>query len=406
MHSPTLLILAAILMGIMTAMLTAVWRFNRQIDGFGTWTLSYFFGSLFCVSLLLRGAVPEIASVAAAQLCVFLMAYLNLAGIRAYVGAPALPLAYPLLGAASLLAATAYFTLLQPDGGMRFALSSLVIGCLFLLSAHTIAKGKLQEYPARFICAVTCAGHGVFLLLRPWLFTLGRDGLFDAAQAITVSQFVVVESIVAIVLMAFGVVMLANERITHELRRIADRDPLTGTFNRRSFLSLLDKSISTAARMKSPLAILVVDLDHFKKINDTWGHQAGDEALRHFVGVAGNCIRHGDTIGRMGGEEFALFLPHTGFTEAQAVAGRLRAAVEAQPLSHAGATIGLTVSIGVARWLPGETAEATLHRADAAMYRAKRNGRNRVEQATKAAAPATGRQPDSGLEIDLGSRAG
>jgi diguanylate cyclase (GGDEF)-like protein len=396
-HSPTLLILAAILMGLMASMLLAAWRFNRQIAGFGAWTLSYFSGFLFCISLLLRPALPEIASVLAAQLCVFLMAYLSLTGTRAYIGLPALPKAYPLLGLAALLSVSTWFTLIQPDGGVRFAVSSLVIGSLFLLCARTIAQGKIHDYPARYLCATASGGHGLFLLLRPWLFALGSNGLFDEQQAIALSQFVIIESIVAIVLMAFAIVMLANERVTLELRSIADCDPLTGTFNRRSFLTLLDKGISNAGREHSPLSVMLIDLDHFKKINDTWGHQTGDEALRHFVAVAETCIRHSDVIGRMGGEEFAIFLPHAGLNEAMAAANRLRLAVETQPVANGQNPIGLSASIGVADWLPGETAETALARADAAMYRAKRRGRNRVEPAPASHGAADDRQASGNL---------
>ncbi|PKO33230.1 MAG: GGDEF domain-containing protein [Betaproteobacteria bacterium HGW-Betaproteobacteria-7] len=389
MHSPTLLILAAILMGIMALMLLAAWRFNRQIAGFGAWTLAYLSGFLFCISLLLRPALPEIASVLAAQVFIFLMAYLNLTGTRAYIGLPVLPKAYPMLGLAALLVVSTWFTLVEPNGGARFAVSSLMIGSIFLLCARTIAKGKIHDYPARYLYATASGFHGLFLLLRPWLFALGSNGLFDEQQAIALSQFVIIESIVTIVLMAFAIVMLANERVTLELRSVADCDPLTGTFNRRSFLTLLDKSISVAVRGNTPLSVMLVDLDHFKKINDTWGHQTGDEALRHFVAVAENCVRHGDVIGRMGGEEFAIFLPHAGLVEAMAAANRLLVAIETHPVANEPTPISMTASIGVADWQPGETAETVLNRADESMYRAKRRGRNRVEQA-----PTNNRQGD------------
>lgn len=381
MHSPTLLILATILMGIMTMMLMAAWRFNRQIAGFGFWAASYFFGTLFCVSLLVRTAVPEIWSVITAQSMLFLMAYLNLRGTRAYTGLPRRSPAYAALALLLLIGVSVYFTTVNPAPGIRFALSSLMAGVIFLLCARTIAKGKVQEYPARYLYAMACGGHGAFLLIRPWLFSLGNAGLFDTAQAIAVSQFVMIEAIAAIVLMAFGIVMLANEQVTLELRNIAERDPLTGVFNRRSFLTLLDKCISQSARMTSPLSIMLIDLDHFKRINDTWGHKSGDEALRHFVAIASPCIRNGDIIGRVGGEEFAILLPNTSLTEAEAAANRLRHEVAASPVEHEHGDIALTVSIGVTHHLDGEAPEVTLHRADNAMYMAKKDGRNQVKVA-------------------------
>jgi len=399
-HSPTLLILATILMGIMTMMLMAAWRFNRQIAGFGLWASSYFFGTLFCVSLLVRTATPEVWSVITAQSLLFLMAYLNLRGTRAYVGLPQSWPGYAALAALLLIAASAYFTAIQPDPGMRFALSSLMAGVIFLLCAKTVAKGKVQEYPARYLYAMACGCHGAFLLIRPWLFSLGKSGLFDAAQAIAVSQFVMVESIAAIVLMAFGIVMLANEQVTLELRAIAERDPLTGVFNRRSFLTLLDKSISHSDRMASPLSIMLIDLDHFKKINDTWGHKSGDEALRHFVAVAVPCIRNGDIIGRVGGEEFAILLPDTDITKAATVAERLRCEVAARPVKNEHGSITLTVSIGVTHYRKDEAPEVTLHRADNAMYTAKDKGRNQVEVTPDLNNTGQFEPPENAIESD------
>lgn len=381
MHSPTLLIIAAILTGLMTAILAGVWCFNRRINGFGSWTLSILFAFLLCLSLLARAQLSEVFSVIAAQFCTFMLAYLNLAGARAYLGRPRLALRHVFLTASVLLGASLYFTVIRPDAGIRFGLSSLVVGGIFLLCARTIAKGALQEYPARYLYALACGAHGLFALIRPWLFSIGSQGLFDTEYALVVSQFIVLESIVAIVLLAFGNLLLVYELASLKLRRLAERDPLTCVFNRRSFLTLLDKSLSQALRLNSSLSILLIDLDHFKQINDTWGHKVGDEALRHFVCVAETCVRNEDVLGRIGGEEFAIFLPNTGLEEAEMVAKRLRAAVEQQPLSGEEGGIVLTASIGVTLCLRGEAPESAMHRADGAMYLAKKKGRNRVEVA-------------------------
>ena len=384
MHSPTLLILAAILTGLMTAVLAGVWSFNRRITGFGLWTLSHLSGFLLCVTLMARAQLPEVVSVVAAQFFSFMLAYLNLAGTRAYLGRPRIPRRHVLMTLFGLLAVSLYFTLVRPEPGIRFALSSVVVGGLFLLCARTIAKGGLQEYPARYLYALACGLHGLFALIRPWLFSIGSQGLFDAQYALVVSQFIVLESIVAIVLLAFGNLVLVYELASLKLRRLAERDPLTCVFNRRSFLTLLDKSLSQAQRMNSSLSMLLVDLDHFKQINDTWGHKIGDEALRHFVSVAQTCVRNEDVLGRIGGEEFAIFLPNTGLEEAVMVANRLRAAVEQQPVKGDAGPIALTASIGVTLCQRGEAPESAMHRADEAMYQAKKNGRNRVEVALPA----------------------
>ncbi|MEO0003532.1 MAG: hypothetical protein RLZZ22_1224, partial [Pseudomonadota bacterium] len=195
------------------------------------------------------------------------------------------------------------------------------------------------------------------------------------------TQFVLVESIVVLVMRAFGVLMLANAHITAELRHFAERDPLTSIYNRRSFLILLDKSVNLMQRMQSPLSLLMMDLDHFKRINDTWGHGSGDQTLRHFVRLVSDHLRSEDVIGRVGGEEFVIFLPNTGLEAAAGVAERLRALIESQPVAGAQGPIALTVSIGVTLIARDESQETALQRVDQAMYRAKAKGRNRVELA-------------------------
>ncbi|WP_217450822.1 GGDEF domain-containing protein [Vogesella oryzae] len=365
----------------MTLMLLAAWRFNPRIAGLGSWTLSYCSGLLFSLNLLLRAIAPELLLVMLAQLSAFMMVYLNLQATRAYTGAPPLSWRQSAPALVLLLALAAYFTRVQPDEVMRYTLTSLMLGAMFLLAARTIARGGLQHYPARLLYAAICASHGLFLLFRPWLFQLGNHGLFDGSRSIAVSPVVAVESIVGVVLLAFCIVMLANERVTQALRDMADRDPLTGVHNHRAFLALLDKGGHQADRAGAALSVLLLDLDHFKRINDSWGHRVGDEALRHVVAVAQDCIREGDVIGRLGGEEFAIFLPATRQQAAETVARRLRAAVESRPLLYDGHRIVLTASVGVACRHDNEAPAHTLHRADSAMYRAKENGRNRVELA-------------------------
>ena len=144
-------------------------------------------------------------------------------------------------------------------------------------------------------------------------------------------------------------------------------------------LSVNSLLILIGQRMRQGLPALALDLDHFKKINDTWGHGGGDDVLRQFVALAQQCLRKEDVMGRLGGEEFAIFLLNADGPGAEAVAERLRALVESQPLRADHHAIPVTVSIGVALCTRGDSAETVLKRADAAMYLAKQNGRNRVE---------------------------
>lgn len=399
MHSPTLVILSSILAALVTAVLFVMWHFNRNIPGLRLWMLSFLCAFVFSTSLLLREQLPEAVSVAISQGAVSLAAYLCLLGSRAYMCRRAVSHAYAAVAIGALVLGAIYFTVVQPHLGMRFVFAGLGAGVFFLLTARTLAQGDVRLAPARYLFAVAAVVHGLFLLLRPLLFRLGTgEGPLDGVLVARLSQFVVLESVVALVLFAFGTLMLANEHIANELRHLAEVDPLTNVFNRRAFLTLLDKAMSNAQRTGgSGLPVLVMDLDHFKKVNDTWGHQCGDEVLRHFVLLANRCLRREDVLGRLGGEEFAIALPNAGYEGACTVAERLCAMVAAQPMPTDRGAISITVSIGVTLSMPGETPEAALQRADEAMYLAKKRGRNRVEAllapqrdivALKAGAPA------------------
>jgi diguanylate cyclase (GGDEF)-like protein len=385
-HSPTLLIIAALLTALVTTVLYAVWSFNRNIPGLRLWMVSFLLGSVFSVSLLVRDWFPEVVAVAISQGSVSLAAYLCLMASRMYMGRRPFSHWYAVVGIGALMVASVYFTVVQPHLGMRFVFVGLGAGICFLLTARTMADGGVRRVPARYLFALVAGLHGLFLLLRPALFKLAPvapGGLPDAGLVALVSQFVLLEAIVAVVLLGFGALMLANEFITSELRHLAEMDPLTNVFNRRAFLTLLDKAISAAQRTGTAVPVLVMDLDHFKNINDTWGHRAGDDVLRHFVMLAHRCLRKEDVMGRLGGEEFAIFLPNASAAGALAVAERLRALVEAQPVATGPQSIPLTVSVGVTLCAHGDAAGAALQRADEAMYLAKERGRNRVEVSEK-----------------------
>jgi diguanylate cyclase (GGDEF)-like protein len=166
-----------------------------------------------------------------------------------------------------------------------------------------------------------------------------------------------------------------NERLEHE----ASTDTLTRCANRRRFVEALEIELARARRHGSPLSVLVADIDHFKRVNDAYGHAVGDQALRHFAAIAAGSIRSEDLLARLGGEEFVVLLPETDQASALILAERIRTEVEATPLALPGASIALTVSIGVATLdAPGTTRESLLQCADRALYVAKGRGRNRV----------------------------
>ena len=171
-----------------------------------------------------------------------------------------------------------------------------------------------------------------------------------------------------------------RKRLEEELRFLATSDPLTGIANRRHFLHYVEDELRRVKRYGSLVALLMLDLDHFKRVNDTWGHAVGDEVLRHFTTLAGGHLRDTDVLGRLGGEEFAVLLRETTLDNASRFAERLRGYLGTEKIAGPRGEISYTVSIGITLLDPRDDApDAALARADEALYRAKEKGRNRVE---------------------------
>ncbi|HVG27425.1 MAG TPA: GGDEF domain-containing protein [Acidobacteriaceae bacterium] len=199
-------------------------------------------------------------------------------------------------------------------------------------------------------------------------------------------------TMVCVTLLGFsfvGMFVAEAKRRLHEETRL---DSLTGLRNRRAFEEIAQQEILLAGREGSPLTLLMMDLDFFKKLNDTWGHALGDRALRAFGGVLLTATGSGDAVARLGGEEFAMLLPGRSARSALGVAERLRATVEGLRLSEGDELVRFTVSIGISSMRPGETSiDAMFRRADQALYQAKRDGRNRVTLAEAISGPAPAR---------------
>lgn len=163
-----------------------------------------------------------------------------------------------------------------------------------------------------------------------------------------------------------------------KVREMAIRDELTGLFNRRHIMDILSQQQALADSGDYHFSLCYLDLDHFKSINDTYGHGVGDEVLRRFARLVHDSLREADYTGRLGGEEFVLVLSQTAMAEAAYVCERLRASLEQASFHDLDAGLDVTVSVGVAEYRPGESIDDTLARADTCLYRAKESGRNRV----------------------------
>ena len=178
-----------------------------------------------------------------------------------------------------------------------------------------------------------------------------------------------------LVMTIFGAVLGAKE---DALARLTWADALTGLGNRRLFDQRLREELARARRRSAPLSLMILDLDRFKRVNDTFGHVRGDFVLQTIAGVVREAFREGDVVCRYGGEEIAVIAPDTKGTEALNLAERVRERIAQTEIPLDGTPWKLTVSVGLAEALPGETPEAVTDRADAALYRAKEGGRNRT----------------------------
>lgn len=170
-----------------------------------------------------------------------------------------------------------------------------------------------------------------------------------------------------------GFVLLAKEKADNELIWVATHDGLTGALNRSSFFDLADRDLSRIQQSGGQAALMIIDLDHFKKINDTFGHAEGDTFLKKFSEIAMRKLRTQDLFARHGGEEFAIFMPHTNAPQAMESAEQLRKTVEIECADK-----NLTISIGISCFYQESTIDILLMEADLALYEAKRGGRNRV----------------------------
>ncbi len=245
---------------------------------------------------------------------------------------------------------------------------------LSALVAGTFAVSFLIGAPNAFYIATDLAAGAIFCLglaaLKPGLATIDHMGMALAYCVLAILISLVLESQRGFA--AYTRILLSRANV--ELRQLAVTDHLTGAVNRRFFEEMLKKSIDLSARTGRPLSLLFIDLDRFKSINDDFGHEAGDRALKATVDTVSADLRESDVISRFGGEEFCVMLPDTGEGAASEIAERLRSRREVSVIE--GIDRALTMSLGVATLAPGDDAKSLVAKADRALYQAKARGRN------------------------------
>ena len=282
-----------------------------------------------------------------------------------------------LLGAMVWVAAV--MTLKPEASAIRFMIGAAIVAIYATLTAAQLWSERRKTLQRRWPAIVVPVLHGIVLMLPILLGGLLRPHDDAFASSIWVTVFSI-ELVLYAVATVFVIFMLVSERVVTAHKTAASTDPLTGMFNRRGFAEATSRVIEREANAGRPVTVLIFDLDHFKSINDRFGHSAGDEILKLFATVVLSTLRITDLSGRVGGEEFAALLPCP-LDEGVIAAERVREAFADSGIVVEDGPVDTTVSIGVAGGPAGTELEVLLAAADSALYQAKRNGRNRVETA-------------------------
>jgi diguanylate cyclase (GGDEF)-like protein len=335
-----------------------------------------------------RGKVPDVLSIEVANTLLLGTTTMMLAGFRRHLG-----LALPVrrLCACVLLGLLAILILHHgvDSAAWRMVAMSLLhaalcleMGVLLLRPALRPALHRpLRRYPVVFT-ACAAFGNAAVQLVRAFTYGAQAAGVPLPWDDATLSMAFFSAGALALPALTLGAVMMANAELVARARHAADHDHLTGARSRRAFFDLAARERARSLRGGAPLSLLLFDVDHFKRINDTYGHATGDRVLVEIIQHTGAAVRSIDTVARLGGEEFAVLLPDTGAEAALVAAERLRRGL-ARALDGAAGSIDVayTVSIGAATLDRDESIEGMLSRADAALYAAKARGRNAVVDA-------------------------
>ncbi|MBS0392873.1 MAG: GGDEF domain-containing protein [Proteobacteria bacterium] len=373
---PTMLLMTAAASATMAGSLAAM-RPQRR-EGMGLWALALVLHTITYVLYTLRGVAPNWASVVLANTLLAGTFALVLAAVHQFQGRalPWLRMGLPVLVMAALFIRFMddYRTCVIVAGVVPPLQLAMVLWSLWhpqrpasLRGAALLAAGLGLQAMLLAVRGALVAVHGI-----PARGLLQAEGL----QSLTfIAAFVVV------ILASLGFILMAKDRADAENRYFASHDGLTGLFNRRVLLLAARRDVAQAVRMHQPYSLMMMDIDHFKAVNDGHGHLGGDSALCHVADLLRTRLRAQDMVGRYGGEEFLVLLPGTALHDAVVLAEVLRNAVEQSPATHEGQPIAVTLSIGVCGGRPQhvDAWDTLIRRADQALYTAKRAGRNRVE---------------------------
>ncbi|HEY1363798.1 MAG TPA: GGDEF domain-containing protein [Xanthobacteraceae bacterium] len=371
----TLFVVATCITALLGLLLLSVWT-QERIRALAWWGSAYLVGGFSVAVWGLDDLISPPLPAGIANAFLFIACGMIWNAARLFHGRPVLRVAMCAGGAVWLIAC------LLPDFAQwtaaRIVLSSVTVSTYTFLTAVELWRERrrtlLRRWPAVFVPIL----HGTV-----FLFPIPLASLLPAERGVVslASGWVAVlalETMLYVVGTAFIVLLLAKERSVRIQRDAASTDELTGIPNRRGFFAAARQLLAREARQGGPVSVLLFDLDHFKSINDRFGHAIGDEALRLFAATASTTMRASDVVARFGGEEFVAVLPGS-LADATVAAERVRSAFETAAGTVAGRPLRATVSIGAASAAACADVGSLLAAADSALYRAKLNGRNRVE---------------------------
>jgi diguanylate cyclase (GGDEF)-like protein len=378
---PTLFVIAVFVSAVAGFLLLLSWLQNRNVRALAFWASALLIGSIGVALIAARGDISDTWSIAVANAILATAYGMMWAGVRNFDGrATSAPLVFA--GAVIWLVAChidAFFT--SPQA--RTALMSAIVVSYSLLSAWELWRGRREGLTFRLPVIILLLVHTAFFAVRIPL--AGALPLPADSQEIRSGwwTFTIFEAVFFAFCIPYLLGAMARERLVFGYKRASLIDPLTGVGNRRMFFEQGEKLLYRSAFDRRPTALLLFDLDRFKRINDSFGHHVGDQVLTAFCGAATAALRPDDLFARLGGEEFASLLPDTSLDEGLAIAERIRSNFEATRRKIGANTLAATVSVGVAVSIdPNRNLADLIKAADRALYRAKATGRNRVEHAS------------------------
>jgi diguanylate cyclase (GGDEF)-like protein len=351
---------------------------NRNTPALALWGTGYLIGAAGAALLVAPSGLPNAWLVCGANALICAAYAFMWSGARSFEGR-CVPIFLLAAGPAIWIGAFQFGGVAQSMAA-AVGLVSAITAIYALFAACELWFARDRDLISRWPTLVLVVGHAGFLLARiPFAQALAASAASGQAQGAVVTVFAFEALFVAFCL-PFLRVAMSKERAELEQRKAALTDSLTGVANRRAFFDRGSPLLEGAIAERRPVALLLFDLDRFKEVNDTAGHQAGDRVLQAFCDLVGASIRPGDLFGRLGGEEFGYLLANASMTRALQTAERLRR--EFAALSFADLAIDPTVSVGVAMASEaGRNLSALLAVADRALYRAKADGRNRIAPA-------------------------